>query len=269
MSASDVRIPTRSGQVKGRLLLPDTTPVGVVVYLHGGGWMLGTLDDFDALGRHLADRSRCAVLMVDYRLAPEHPFPAGLDDAEDALDHVASDGLAAECSGLAPGLPLVIAGDSAGGNLATVVAALVRHRIRLALQLMIYPATDSRMSTPSYERHADSPFLSRADARWFYRHYAPQAIWSDPRISPLLAADLSGLPPAWIAVAEHDILHDEGVAYAHRLAADGVPVVLRRFEGVTHGCARMMNILEPADLLVSEAAAAMAAACRGRQQACT
>ncbi|GAP35396.1 alpha/beta hydrolase [Piscinibacter sakaiensis] len=263
VAAVGVRIPTRDGAIAGRLLLPpgDREPAGVVVYLHGGGWVLGTLDDFDALGRHLAARSGCAVLLADYRLAPEHPFPAGLHDTEDTLRQVASGALAAQHPALAAGRPLVVAGDSAGGNLATVAAAAVCREVPLALQLLVYPVTDARMATRSYEVHAHDSFLTRADMVWFYRHYAPDGRWNDPRISPLQAAALGHLPPAWIAVAEHDVLHDEGIAYAERLAEAGVPVTVRRCEGVTHGCVRMMNILEPADRLVDAAAAAIRAAC--------
>ncbi|NRF72057.1 alpha/beta hydrolase fold domain-containing protein [Aquincola sp. S2] len=261
VAARELSIPTRGGSVPARLLLPSAVPEGVVVYLHGGGWVIGALDDFDALARHLADRSRCAVLLLDYRLAPEHPFPAGLHDVEDALRFVAGGGLD-RIAGLGASLPLVVAGDSAGGNLATVAAAALRHDVDITLQLLVYPATDSAMAWPSYTRFGDYPFLTSADMRWFYRHYAPESAWADPRISPINATDLAGVAPAWVAVAEHDVLHDEGVAYARRLQSAGVPVELHRYEGVTHGCVRMMNILDTADRMLDEASAAIRAVCR-------
>ena len=241
--------------------MPATTPEGVLVYLHGGGWVVGALDDFDALARHLARRSGCAVLLLDYRLAPEHPFPAGLEDVEDSLRFVAAGGLHRLNPEIGLDLPLVVAGDSAGANLATVASAALCREIDIALQLLVYPATDAAMAGASYQQYGDYPFLTRQDMRWFYGHYAPAAQWADPRISPINAPDLSGQPPAWIALAEHDVLHDEGQAYAQRLSAAGVPVTLRLYEGVTHGCIRMMNILDTADRMLDEAAAAARQAC--------
>lgn len=263
VTARAVRVPTRAGSVGARLFHTDDPVQGVLVYLHGGGWMTGTLDDFDALCRHLARRSGCAVLLLEYRLAPEHPFPAGLEDVEDTLCWVADGGLA-HSGHLSPcKRPLLVGGDSAGGNLAAVAANTLAPAIRIALQLLIYPVTDAAMANPSYIRHGDSPFLTSEDMRWFYGHYAPASRWLDPRISPLRAADLSESPPAWIAVSEHDVLHDEGVAYAQRLRAAGVPVTLHRYEGVTHSIARMMNVLDVANQMIDDASAAARAACQG------
>ena len=250
-SVRDLTIPTRAGSINARLLRPDGKEQGLIVYVHGGGWVLGGLADFDALSRNLALRSDCAVLLIDYRLAPENQFPAGLEDVEDAISWAA-----AHCVQLiGADVPLIVAGDSAGANLATVAVAALAAEIQVALQLLFYPVVDCDTDTPSYREHAQGLFISRADMQWFYGHYAPKHQWSDPRISPLRTTDLRGAPPTWIAVAEFDVLHDEGVAYAQRLVDAGVPVRLRRFEGMGHGFARMMNFVDTADRALDEAAA--------------
>lgn len=254
----DLAIATRAGQIAGRLFRPGGDEHGLVVYLHGGGWLAGTLQGSDALARNLAVRSRCALLLVDYRLAPEHPFPFGLEDTEDAL-HWAG----ANCAGLlGRRLPLVVAGDSAGANLATVAAISLRGKVELALQLLLYPVTDCDMQTESYRLHGAGLRLTREDMLWFFTHYAPSRHWADPYISPLRAADLTGSPPAWIATAEYDVLRDEGEAYARRLDAAGVPVIMRRYEGLVHGFARMMNVIDAANQALDDAATAISQYCR-------
>lgn len=248
---SDLHIPTRAGQVAARLYrAPGEKEPGLIVYLHGGGWVCGCVDDFDILTRALASKSGCAVLSVDYRLAPEHPFPAGLEDAEDALVW-AQDRLRDLIGG--PGR-LVVAGDSAGANLATVAAARLRQRVDLALQCLFYPVTDADFSRPSYAAHGQGLPLTTADMQWFFGHYAPQAMWQHPDISPLRRTDLSGSAPAWIAAAEYDVLHDEALAYATRLREAGVGVTLERIDGLPHGFARMLNLLPPAGAAVTLAA---------------
>lgn len=257
-SVRDVEVPTRAGSITARLFRPAEDAKGLIVYVHGGGWVMGGLADFDALSRNLTARSDCAVLLIDYRLAPEHPFPAGLEDVEDAIRW------AAARSGQLIGVdvPLIVAGDSAGANLATVAVTTLAAEVEVALQLLFYPVADCDMDTPSYREHAEGFFVSRADMQWFYGHYAPAEQWSDPRISPLRAKDLRGAAPAWIAVAEHDVLHDEAIAYARRLGDAGVPVRLRRFEGMGHGFARMMNYIDTADRALDEAAAEIRTHCR-------
>jgi len=247
-------IPARAGSLPCRLYHPVGIAEGLVVYLHGGGWLAGTLDGSDALARHLVTRSHCALLLVDYRLAPEHPFPAGLEDAEDALRWAG----ARRVDLFGRGTRLIAAGDSAGANLATVAARLLKDEVEVALQVLFYPVTDTDTGTASYREHGTGLRLTRNDMRWFMAHYAPRTLWTDPRIAPLRAGDLEGSPPAWIATAEYDVLRDEGEAYAASLAKAGVPVELRRYDGLTHGFARMMNIVDTADQALDEAAAAIA-----------
>lgn len=232
----DLEVPARSVKVAARLLVPSETPDGLVVYVHGGGWVVGAPDDYEILGRALAAESGCAVLIPDYRLAPEHPFPAGLEDCEDVLlwarDNIANI--------VGENASLIVAGDSAGANLATI--ALRRNpQIGADLQVLIYPVTDCDFSTRSYKLHEAGLPLTRADMKWFFENYAPEAEWSHPDISPLRARDLSGLPPAVVVLAEYDVLHDEGAAYAKRLRDEGRGATLRTIAGMTHGFIRLLN----------------------------
>ena len=254
----DVRIPTRGGSIGGRLFAPAHAEPGLIIYVHGGGWVIGTLSDFDALARALVARSGRTLLLVDYRLAPEHPFPAGLEDVEDAIRWAFSERSRLAGDG---GAPLVVAGDSAGANLATVAAAALKDELDIALQLLFYPVTDCDTDTPCYRAHAEGLFITRADMQWFFRHYAPEQLWADPRISPLRSEALAGVAPAWIATAEYDVLCDEGEAYARRLEAAGVPVELRRYAGVGHGFVRMMNFVDVANEALDDAAAAISRRC--------
>jgi acetyl esterase len=250
--AEDIPIPTRGSDLMARLLVPYGGAKGVLVYLHGGGWVIGHPDEFDTLGRALAQASGMAVVIPDYRLAPEHPFPAGLEDCEDALRWVqhrvdALEGIDG---------PMVVAGDSAGGNLATV--ALRRSdEVQAVLQVLIYPVTDCDMGRGSYERNGSGLPLSKRDMKAFFSHYAPGRDLTDPDISPLRASDLSGLPPALILTAEHDVLADEGAAYARALRQAGVPVTHHLVSGVTHGFIRWHNAFpvaqEAVELIASAA----------------
>jgi acetyl esterase len=200
-----------------RVYTPDRAR-GTVAYLHGGGWVLGNLESVDAVCRALADESRARVVSIDYRLAPEHPFPAPLEDALDATRAVGAD---------------VVAGDSAGGNLAAVVARHLKDRLKL--QLLIYPVTDAGLNTPSY-RELDGRYgLTAASMARFWNLYLDGADGLQPDASPLRARDLEGLPPAYILTASHDVLRDEGEAYAKALDDAGVPVTLNRVEGAVHG----------------------------------
>ncbi|MFC4116742.1 alpha/beta hydrolase [Nonomuraea zeae] len=238
-SVEDVRIQAEDGGSFGaRVLVPAGTPRGVIVYYHGGGWVIGAIDEFDTLGRILAHRTGCTVVLVDYRLAPEHRHPVAARDAYTALRWVA-DG---------PGrqLPIIVAGDSAGGNLSAVVARRARDEAgpAIALQVLVYPVTDCDLDNASYTDPENQLMLTRDSMVWFWDHYAPDlAARTNPDASPLRAKDLSGLPPAVVLTAEHDVLRDEGEAYAERLRQAGVPVEFRRFAGQMHGFFTMVNVL--------------------------
>lgn len=253
----ELEVRTRSGRIGARLYKPVQDPAGLVVYLHGGGWVLGELDDFDSPMRALAKRSGCALLAPDYRLAPEHPFPAALEDAEDAIlwasRHVSE--LARQEA------PLVVAGDSAGANLAIVAVQALAGKVRPAAQVLIYPVTDSDMETESYRAYGESLLLTRADMEWFFRHYAPARLHDDPRISPLRAADLAGSPPTVLVTAEYDLLRDEGESYARRVAREGVAVMARRAAGLPHGFIRLHNLVDTADAELSAIAGEIERAC--------
>jgi len=245
-----VEIPGRGGPIAATLYLPPGAIAGLCVYLHGGGWVVGTAADYEALARNLAARSSCAMLLPDYRLAPEYPFPAGLEDCEDVLLWAA----ATMGSVLGVEVPLVVAGDSAGGNLATVAARRLAGRVKLAGQALIYPVTDADFDTDSYLAYGTGLPLSRADMRWFFAQYAPEQHWTDPAISPLRAPSLAGCPPAVIAVVEYDVLRDDGLAYARRLEAEGLLADLRRYPDLTHGSLRLHNLVDSADRAVGDLA---------------
>ncbi len=258
---SDITVPTRAGSVAARFYRSKNQEHGLVVYFHGGGWVCGTLDDYDILARNLVHHSDCALLLVDYRLAPEFPFPAGLEDAEDAITWAALEGERL----VGRRLPLAVGGDSAGANLATVALGTLRGKVDCALQLFFYPVTDSNTERASYLAHADGLPLTRTDMQWFFTHYAPQALWADPRISALRQTELAGSPPTWIATAEYDVLRDEGEDYARRLSEVGVAVQLRRAEGLAHGFARLSNLLEPVAGLLNDAGTAIKLHCVAHQ----
>ncbi|MDQ6674977.1 MAG: alpha/beta hydrolase [Chloroflexota bacterium] len=225
-----------------RMLVPGDHPRAVIVYYHGGGWVIGALDEFETLGRQLAQRTSCTVVLVDYRMAPEYRYPTAAEDAYTALEWVASN-----LDQLAGGMvPIIVAGDSAGGNLSAIVSQRSRDTggPAIALQVLVYPVTDCDLDTASYTDPENQLLLSRDSMIWFWDHYAPDtASRQKPDASPLRAEDLSGLPPAVVLTAEHDVLRDEGEAYAERLRADGVPVQLKRFPGQMHGFFTMVNVL--------------------------
>ena len=213
----------------------------LVVFYHGGGWVVGGLDTHDTTCRFLAREADVLVLAVDYRLAPEHRFPAAVDDALAAFRWAVREA-GALCSDPAR---VAVAGDSAGGNLAAVVAQLARAAggPAPAAQLLIYPATDLTTKRESFRLFGDGFFLTERDVDWYKAQYAPdRAQWPDPRLSPLLAGDLRGLPPAIVATAGFDVLRDEGEAYAHRLQEAGVRVELRRVAGQVHGFANATGV---------------------------
>jgi acetyl esterase len=214
------------GPVPMRAYRPDGDPVATLVFFHGGGFVIGDLESYDAQCRLLCSRVGMTVVSVDYRLAPEHPFPAGVEDALSAFDWIVE-----RESG-----PFVVGGDSAGGNLSAVTAQ-ARRDSGPAAQLLIYPAADLSKEYPSMVENGEGLFLTRDDMDWFHHHYLgeDEAARSDPRASPLLADDLSGLAPALVYTAEYDPLRDAGNAYAEALSAAGVRVVHRCFEGLIHG----------------------------------
>jgi acetyl esterase len=240
---SDERVPTPDGSDFGvRILVPLGTVRSVIVYYHGGGWVIGSIDEFDTLGRVLADRAGAAVVLVDYRLAPEHRYPTAARDAWQALTWV--DQNLERIAGSR--LPLIVAGDSAGGNLSAIVAQRARdeHGPPIALQVLVYPVTDADLDNGSYRDAQNQLMLTRDSMIWFWDHYAPDvASRRNPDASPMQAADLSGLPPAVVLTAEHDVLRDEGEAYADKLAQAGVPVQHRRFARQMHGFFTMVNVL--------------------------
>jgi acetyl esterase len=253
----DVEIPGPGGPIKIRAYRPavDGTP-GVIAYFHGGGWALGSLDGFDAVCRALAEAAGALVAAVDYRLAPEHPFPAGLDDALAAVRWLAAH--AGELG--ADPARLAVAGDSAGGNLAAVVALRLREHVPLRHQTLIYPACGAALNTPSYREFGTGFGLTTEGMRRFWDLYLDGADGTDPDASPLRASDLSGLPPAYVLTAEADVLRDEGEAYARALRDAGVEVTARRWPGTIHGFWRWQAAAEPARAAVAEVGAALHAA---------
>ena len=221
------------GSFQVRVLVPIEPPAGVIVYYHGGGWVVGSIDESDTLGRKLAERTSCAVVLVDYRLAPEHRYPVAVDDSYAALEWTA-----AHIDEIAGGdVPLFVAGDSAGGNLSAVMAIRARDRNgpKIAMQILVYPVTDANFDRPSYTDPENQLFLTRDSMIWFFDHYIPDAARrTEPEASPLHTEDLSGLPPAVVLTAEHDPLRDEGEEYARRLEEAGVEVDLQRHKGQMH-----------------------------------
>lgn len=253
----DLEIPSPAGSLKVRALVPQPRPRGVIVYLHGGGWVCGSIAQYDTLGRKLAACTGYTVVLVEYRLAPEHPFPAALDDAWTATVWAAE-----QLPRLAgPALPLVVAGDSAGGNLAAVVALRARDLggPRLAMQLLVYPVVDTDLRRPSYLDPTTQMLLTRDDCARFLQCYVPDMERRTSRdVAPLRAPDLTGLPATVMITAEFDPLRDEGEAYAARLVAAGVPVSFRRFRRQPHGFFQLTNILDASDRAVEFLAAGVA-----------
>jgi acetyl esterase len=238
-------------------------PQPALVFLHGGGWVVGDLDSHDQVCRALANAARCIVVAVDYRLAPEHKFPAAVEDAV-----LSTRWIAANASALGiDAARLAVGGDSAGGNLAAVVALDARDNggPALACQVLIYPVTDMALELPSHFLHADQLPLRRTTMQWFVNHYLPgDAEKADWRASPLRAVDLRGLPPALVVTASHDPLCDEGEAYAKALSQAQVPVAFERFDGQIHGFLSMGRIIADSDRLIALAAAHLGQAFAGR-----
>jgi acetyl esterase len=222
---------------------------GTIAYLHGGGWVMGALDSYEAPLRALANASGATVAAIDYRLAPEHPFPAALDDSLTAIRRLAR-----------AGGPVAVAGDSAGGNLATVAARRLRGEVPIGLQALIYPVTDAAADTRSYREFDERFGLSAASMRRFWTFYLDGADGGDPDASPLRATDLAGVAPAFVLTAEADVLRDEGEAYAEALRAAGVPTELVRWPGSIHGFFRWVAATSEARRAIERVAAAVRSA---------
>ncbi|HET8954533.1 MAG TPA: alpha/beta hydrolase [Solirubrobacterales bacterium] len=253
-----VEIPGPGGAI-ARLYVPPTAvegPLPLLVYFHGGGWVIGDLDTHDSPCRFIAAHAGVAVLAVDYRLAPEHPFPAAVEDAFAAYRWVSENGarLGADPARIAVG------GDSAGGNLAAVVCLAARDEGAPppAMQLLIYPVTETGRELPSRRAFEEGFLLTRRDMAYYEDRYLPPgADRDDPRVSVLRAPDLSGLPPAYVATAGFDPLRDEGEAFAGRLREAGVPVALRRHPGLVHSYVNFTAICPTARAAVLEACGAL------------
>ncbi|MEU9045510.1 MULTISPECIES: alpha/beta hydrolase [unclassified Kitasatospora] len=264
VAARAVGIPQEQGELAATLYTPDglAEGSGLLVYLHGGGWVVGSRASHDHVARFLAQRAQVRVLSVEYRLAPEHVFPAAAEDALAAFDyaHAKAADLGADPERIA------IGGDSAGGNLAAVATqeAVRRGGPAPVFQLLLYPAADASVRRPSRELFADGFFLTSADMDWFADRYAPDhADRTDRRLSPLLAGDLSGLPPAYVGTAGFDPLRDEGEAYARALQEAGVAVRLSRQPDLIHGYASYLGVGHRFREATAEAAEALRKALGG------
>ncbi len=257
-------IPGTAGPIPVRIysLHADAKASPVLVYFHGGGWVVGSINTHDGVCRALARRAGCLVVSVEYRRAPEHKFPAAVEDAWDTVAWLREHGneVGADPERIAAG------GDSAGGNLTAVVAVRARDRgIPLALQLMVYPVTDYNLDNPSYRDYADGYYLTRESMRWYWGHYLPgPAAGADPEASPLRARDLRGVAPALVLTCEYDPLRDEGEAYAARLRDAGVPVTLSRYDGMIHGFYRFAAPIRRAHAAHDESADAVRTAFRAK-----
>lgn len=259
----DRQIPGPGGDIPTRLYYPKhggDGPYPALVYFHGGGWVIGSIETLDPVCRSLANGAGCVVVSVGYRKAPEHKFPAAVEDAYATTEWVA--GNAAELQ-IDP-TRLAVGGDSAGGNLATVVTMLARDKAgpKLVFQLLVYPVTDHySANTASYQENAEGYYLSRGDMIWFWNHYlADEADAKNPMASPLRAENLSGLPPALVITTEYDPLRDEGESYAARLKQAGVAVQQTRYDGMIHNFFRLGGIIDAGKAAINEACTALRAA---------
>lgn len=256
-SVEDRTIPGPAGEIPVRVYRPRPgAELPAVVFFHGGGWVCGSLKTHDGVCRSLANGADAVVVSVDYRMAPEHPFPAAVDDAFAATrwvhDHAAELGVDPR--------RLAVAGDSAGGNLAAVVSQLARDAggPPIAVQVLVYPVTDYEFTSRSMEENAEGYFLTRDDMRWFFGHYLrDEADGDDSRVSPLRATDLRGLPPAFVMTAEYDPLRDQGVAYAEALRAAGNDVEAVTYEGLFHGFFGMEAMIDAAKAGLDDAVAVL------------
>jgi acetyl esterase len=260
-SVEDRVIPGPAGDLPVRIYTPDVDDSArpVIAYFHGGGFVFCSIDTHDGTCRRLANATGAIVVSVEYRLAPECPFPAALDDcyAATVWTHGYASALGADPH------QLVVAGDSAGGNLAAVVAQMARDRGEppIAFQVLVYPVIDAACDSASYTDNAEGYFLEKPDMQWFWAQYlGDDGDGTNPLASPCRATDLSGLPPAVVITAEYDPLRDEGEAYAAALDAAGVPVTMRRYDGMIHGFASMPMLFPEADEATEQIGGALRAA---------
>ena len=252
--------PGPAGDVPIRVYRPALdAQLPVFVYYHGGGWVVGDLDSHDPLCRQIANVAGCAVVAVDYRLGPEHKYPAAAEDAYAVAAWLATDGATLGLDGDR----IAVGGDSAGGNLAAVVPLMARDRQgpTIASQILIYPVTDHRFDTPSYREHAEGFILVADLMQQFWASYlADEADGQQPYASPLRAADLGGLPRALVMTAEFDVLRHEGEAYCERLRAAGVETRIHRYDGMMHGFLQFGTVIPEARDAVHEIASELQAA---------
>ncbi len=253
----DRQIPGPVQPIKVRIYTPQASQeqasLPVLVWYHGGGFVIGDLDSHDSACRALANQTECLVVAVDYRLAPEHKFPGAVEDCEAALQWVAAH--ATELGG-DPGR-IAVGGDSAGGNLAAVVALLAREKggPKLCFQLLIYPCVAPEPETPSHHQFAEGYLLTRKTITWFFKQYLRSSKDTlDPRYAPLEEKDLSSLPPSLVIVAGFDPLRDEGVDYAKALIEAGNKVTLSNYEGMIHGFYLMGGMIDKANQAIEESA---------------
>jgi acetyl esterase len=250
----DRRIPAPGGALLMRIITPleaRAERLPVVVYFHGGGWVLGNIESHESICRAIANVAGAIVVTVDYRLAPEHRFPAAALDAYAATSWVAEH--AGEFGGDAD--RIAVAGDSAGGNLAAVTCLLAQERKgpRIAFQVLIYPITDYNLQNGSYSRFAEGFFLTRSEMAWYWEKYVPKRDdRNHPHAAPCRVDDLSGLPPALVVTAEFDVLRDEGETYACRLQSAGVPVRISRYDGMIHGFVRRYPFFDRGKAAIAE-----------------
>jgi acetyl esterase len=250
-------IPARGGyEIPARLYAPSQGRLPMLVYFHGGGFTIGSIDSHDTLCRELARLAHCAVVSVGYRLAPEYKFPVAFDDAWDAIQWLAK-GLASH----PPAPRLAVGGDSAGGTLAAYCAIRARDTgVPLCLQLLFYPGTAQDQSAPSHQRFGEGLVLGHKDIDWFFDQFIPREERGDWRFAPLNADDVEGVAPAWFGLAECDPLVDDGIAYADKLRLAGVPVDMEIYRGVTHGFIQMGRAIREAREAHADAARALAGA---------
>lgn len=258
-AVEDRTVPGPAGPVPVRVYRPagsTEAALPVVAFFHGGGWVVCDLDSHDGMCRAICNASACAVVAVDYRLAPEHRFPAGVEDAYAVTAWLGEH--AAEVGGDAS--RLAVCGDSAGGNLAAVVSLMARDRggPAIGLQVLVYPVIDFRFDTPSHLDPGDPKVLQSDEVRYYWYEYLTNEVDGlDPYASPIRAASLAGLPPALVILAEHDPLRDEGAAYAARLESEGVPVTVTLYDGMFHSFVTFLDALPEARTAVGEIAGAL------------
>jgi acetyl esterase len=259
-AVEDRGIPVGGRAVPVRVYRPDgPARAGATVFLHGGGWVFGDLESHDGMCRSITRRSGITTVAVDYRRAPEHPFPAAVQDAVGVIrwlaDHGGEIGVAAR--------PLAVVGDSSGGNLAAAASLVLRDEdgegSPLAFQALLYPVTDPAMGTASYEENADDPFLSKDEMVWYWSQYGGGIAPDDPRAAVSTVADLRGLPPTYLVVAGLDPLRDEGLAFAGALRSSGVPVRCSEYPDMPHGFLLFAGRLSRAQEGLAEVADAIAA----------